>query len=137
MVKILDCEVSFNQLTDKVKRNVNNILTKIALLWSAPCRFLLLIIINNIKDIIILILIISSFTLAKYLLNFTFTGNLMTYINREIDEIYFQYNILCLVSICRYFFIHFSRSVLLKLLKHVKLIVFENVMKVKQKIFFW
>ena len=137
MVKILDCEVSFNQLTDKVKRNVNNILTKIALLWSVPCRFLLLIIINNIKDIIILILIISSFTLGKYLLNFTFTGNLMTYINREIDEIYFQYNILCLVSICRYFFIHFSRSVLLKLLKHVKLIVFENVMKVKQKIFFW
>ena len=137
MVKILDCEVSFNQLTDKVKRNVNNILTKIALLWSVPCRFLLLIIINNIKDIIILILIISSLTLGKYLLNFTFTGNLMTYINREIDEIYFQYNILCLVSICRYFFIHFSRSVLLKLLKHVKLIVFENIMKVKQKNFFW
>ena len=137
MVKILDCEVSFNQLTDKVKRNVNNILTKIALLWSVPCRFLLLIIINNIKDIIILILIISSLTLGKYLLNFTFTGNLMTYINREIDEIYFQYNILCLASICRYFFIHFSRSVLLKLLKHVKLIVFENIMKVKQKNFFW
>ena len=137
MVKILDCEVSFNQLTDKVKRNVNNILTKITLLWSVPCRFLLLIIINNIKDIIILILIISSFTLGKYLLNFTFTGNLMTYINREIDEIYLQYNILCLVSICRYFFIHFSRSVLLKLLKHVKLIVFENIMKVKQKNFFW
>ena len=60
----------------------------------------------------------------------------MTYINREIDEIYFQYNILCLVSICRYFFIHFSRSVLLKLLKHVKLIAFENIMKVKQKNFF-
>ena len=137
MVKILGCEVSFNQLTDKVKRNVNNILTKIALLWSVPYRFLLLIIINNIKDIIILILIISSLTLGKYLLNFTFTGNLMTYINREIDEIYFQYNILCLVSICRYFFIHFSRSVLLKLLKHVKLIAFENIMKVKQKNFFW
>ena len=53
------------------------------------------------------------------LLYFKFIRNLMTYINREIDDIYFQYNILsCISSFC------FSLSVLVKLLKHVKLIFF-------------
>ena len=57
------------------------------------------------------------------LLYFKFIGNLMTYITRETDDIYFQYNTLCLYHVFLHFF---SLSVLLKLLKHVKLIVFEN-----------
>ena len=40
----------------------------------------------------------------------------MIYINREIDDIYFQYNILCLYRVSISSFI-FSLSVLLKLLK--------------------
>ena len=52
------------------------------------------------------------------LLCFEFIGNLMTHINREI---YFQYNTLCFYHV----FLHFFGSVLLKLLKHVKVIVFE------------
>ena len=53
------------------------------------------------------------------------------YIHPEFDDIYFQYNILCLHHISISSFIS-SLSVLLKLLKRVKLIVFENVMNVKQ-----
>ena len=52
----------------------------------------------------------------------------MTYINREIDDIYFQYNILsCISSFC------FSLSVLVKLLKHVKLIFFQSYNECKKK----
>ena len=52
------------------------------------------------------------------------------YINREIGDIYFQCNTLCLY----YAFLHFfSLTVLLKLLKHVKLIIFENYNKCKTK----
>ena len=44
------------------------------------------------------------------------------YINLEIDDTCFQYNTLCLC----YIFLHFFLlSVLLKLLKHVRLILFE------------
>ena len=39
------------------------------------------------------------------LLYFKFIGNLMTYINREIDDIYFQYNTFCLNHV----FLHFFR----------------------------
>ena len=64
-----------------------------------------------------------------------FISNLMTYINREIDDIYIVSVILCLYHVSISSFI-FSRSVLVKLLKHVKLIVFENIMHVNQKICF-
>ena len=52
------------------------------------------------------------------------------YANLEIDDIYIQYNTLCLF----YVFLHFfSPSVLLKLLKDVKLIIFENYNECKTK----
>ena len=51
------------------------------------------------------------------------------YINREIDDTYFQYNTLCLLYISSFF----SLSVLLKLLKHVKVIIFENYNECKTK----
>ena len=63
-------------------------------------------------------------------------GILMKYKHRKIDDMYFQYKILCLyhVSICSF---TFSLSLFLKLLKHLKLIiVFENIMNVKQNIRF-
>ena len=64
------------------------------------------------------------------LLLFKFIANLMTHINCGIDDIYFQYNTLCLYHV----FLHFlSVSVLLKLLKYVKLIVFENYNECKMK----
>ena len=52
------------------------------------------------------------------------------YVNREIDDIHFQYNTLFLY----YVFLHFfSLLVLLKLLKHVKQIIFKNHNKCKTK----
>ena len=42
------------------------------------------------------------------LLYLKFVGNLMTYINREIDDIYFQYNTLCLSCISSFFFFAIS-----------------------------
>ena len=63
-------------------------------------------------------------------------GNLMKYKHRKIGYICFQYKILCLyhVSISPF---TFSQSLFLKLFKHVKLIiVFENIMNVKQNIRF-
>ena len=48
------------------------------------------------------------------------------YIYRELDDIYIQYNILRLDHVRVSSFI-FSRSILLKLLKQVKLIVFRNI----------
>ena len=57
----------------------------------------------------------------------------MTFLNP--DDIYFQYNALFLYH---HVFLHFFRyQFLLKLLKHVKLIVFENYMNAKQNICFW
>ena len=52
------------------------------------------------------------------------------YVNQEIDDINFQYNTLSLF----YAFLHFFLLlVLLKLLKHVKLILFENYNEYKTK----
>ena len=52
------------------------------------------------------------------------------YVNRETDDIYFQYNTLCLY----YVFLHFfSLSVLLRLLKHVKVSIFGNYNECKTK----
>ena len=59
------------------------------------------------------------------LLQFKFVGHLMTYVNWKIDG-----NIILCVSI-----MYFFASVLLKLLKYVKLIVFENYMNAKQNMF--
>ena len=63
------------------------------------------------------------------LLYYKFIGNSMTFINP--DDIYFQYDALCLYH---HVFLHFFRyQFLLKLLKHVKLIVFENYNECKAK----
>ena len=70
------------------------------------------------------------------LLYIIFIRNLMKYKHRKIGYIYFQYKVLRLyhVSISPF---TFSQSLFLKLFKHVKLIiVFENIMNVKQNIRF-
>ena len=68
-----------------------------------------------------------------FLLYYIFIGNLMTYINRKLTT-WFQCNTLCLYHVSISSFI-ISLSVLLKLLKHIKRIFFENIMNVKQNMF--
>ena len=49
------------------------------------------------------------------------------YVNREIDDIYFQYNTLCLYWCISSFFVAISFA---EVIKNVKLIIFENLKKV-------